>query len=380
MSKLVTNTTFKFLFLIGIALITENSFARELYSRAYSVRALGMGGAYSPLARGVEALFFNPAGLAQTKEITLTALKLRVGASGTEAYEDAQDFDGDDLASTLRNFYGDNIWLGGGATSGFSTPNFAAALYDNFNVSADLSNPALPSFELDYVNDYGVAVGLGLDLGPNLAAGFVVKRITRMGASLELPVSSIAELDSDALMDELDNEGLGYSLDFGTSMTFPSPVSPTLSFVMKDIGDTSFKLSDGVRRPPTDYSEMIAGLSLDISVPGMSIIPVVEMTHIAADEEIHIGKKVNFGVEVDLPGLDLRGGMHQGYWTAGVGLNLGIIEVDVASYGVELGEYPGQHEDRRYVLELTIDFGFDPANGVFLGLNKENRKRLKQRR
>ncbi len=372
--------TFLFSILMGLLLITGNSYARELYNRNMSVRALGMGNAFTPIARGMDALFFNPAGLAKTKEITLTALKFKIGVNGIDAYEDAQDFDGDNYADTLRQFYGDNLWIGGGAVSGISTPNFAAAIYDSFNVSADLSNPALPSFEVDFVNDYGIATGFGMELAPGLALGFVGKRINRAGSTVEIPVSSLASLDNDDLEEQLDNRGLGYSLDVGAMMTFPTPVKPTLSFVMRDVGNTKFSLDTGIRNPPTDKSEMIGALSLELDVPGVTITPVLEMRHIGSDEEIHIGKKLHMGVEVDLPGIDLRAGLNQGYYTAGVALNLGIIMLDFATYGVELGEYPGQHEDRRYVLELTIDFGFDPANGVFLGLNKENRKRLKQRR
>lgn len=372
--------TFLFSIFVAVMFIATNVHSRELYNRGMSVRGLGMGGAFAPLARGTDALFFNPAGLARTKEITLTALKFNVGVNGVEAYENIQDIDGDDLASTLREFYGDNIWVGGGAVSGFSTPSFAAAIYDSFNVSADLSNPALPSFEVDYVNDYGIAAGFGIDIAPGFALGFVGKRINRMGSTEEVAISSIADLDGDELMERLDNRGLGYSLDVGAMFTVDSPVKPTFTLVMKDLGNTKFSLDTGIKNPPTDYSNLMGALSFEMEIPGITITPVLQMNHLDSDEEIHIGKKIHMGVEFALPGLDLRAGLHQGYYTAGVGLNLGIIMLDVATYGVELGEYPGQQEDRRYVLELTIDFGFDPSNGVFLGLNKENRKRLKQRR
>ena len=372
--------TFIFSVLVVVIFTTPFVHSRELYNRNISVRAMGMGNAFTPIARGTDALFYNPAGLAKTKEITLTALKFKIGVNGVDAYEDAQDFDGDSYADTLRAFYGKELWIGGGAVSGFSTPSFAAAIYDSFNVSADLSNPALPSFQVDFVNDYGIATGFGLDLAPGFSAGVVIKRINRIGSSVEIPVSSLASLDDADLERELDNRGLGYSLDFGAALTFKTPVNPTLSFVMRDIGNTKFTLDEGIRRPPTDKSEMIGALSLEIDGPGLTLIPVFEVRHIGSDEEISIGKKIHMGVEVDLPGLALRGGLHQGYYTAGVGLNLGMFMLDFATYGVELGEYPGQHEDRRYMLELTIDLGFDPSSGSFLGLNKENRKRLKQRR
>jgi hypothetical protein len=382
--RLLALSRIKLIFLVfvssNILLLAPKVFSIELYNRSFSVRALGMGNAFTPIAKGTDALFYNPAGLAKTKEITLTALKFRVGVDNVDAISNANDFNGSGFANTLRQFYGKELWVGTGLVSGFSTPNFAAAIYDSFNLSADLSNPALPSFQVDFVNDYGIATGFGLDLAPGFSVGVAVKRINRIGSSAVIPVSALANLTDTALRSELDNRGLGYSLDFGTSITFPTPVKPTLSFVMKNLGDTQFTLDKGTKNPPTDKGEMIAGLSLEMEVPGVTVIPVIEMKNIASTETIALGKKIHTGLELQLPALALRGGLYQGYYTAGVGLNLGIINLDVATYGVELGEYPGQHEDRRYVLELTIDFGFDPSKGVFLGLNKENRKNLKQRR
>jgi len=110
--------TFLFSIFVAMMFIATNVHSRELYNRGMSVRALGMGNAFAPLARGTDALFFNPAGLAQTKEITLTALKFNLGVNGMEAYENVQNIEGDDLADTLREFYGVNIWVGGGAVPG----------------------------------------------------------------------------------------------------------------------------------------------------------------------------------------------------------------------------------------------------------------------
>lgn len=366
-------------FVMSLVLMSEALYSKELYMRHSSVRALGMGGAFSAIARGNDALFYNPAGLAKTTEITLTALKLRAGVNGLDAYDEAEEFDTDNLADTLRNFYGDTLWLGGGATAGISMPYFAAAIYDSFNVSADLSNPALPSFQVDFVNDYGIATGFGVNIAPGFSVGLVGKRIDRRGASLEIPVSAIADLDNESLKDEINNRGIGYSFDVGAMLSFPLETKPTLSLVMKDVGDTAFSLKSGVRNPPTDKSQLIGALSFEIEAPGLTISPVLEMRHLE-DKDIHVGKKIHMGIEIDLLGIDLRAGLYQGYYTAGLGINLGLIMLDFATYGVEMGEYPGQHEDRRYMFELTIDFGYDTSSGSFLGLSKENRNRLKQRR
>ena len=103
---------------------------------------------------------------------------------------------------------------------------------------------------------------------------------------------------------------------------------------------------------------MIIGGALEISAPLISISPTVDYKYLNRSD-IQFGKKISLGVEVSLPILSLRAGFNQGYYAGGVGVNLGLIKVDAATYGEELGEYPGQIEDRRYIVQATIEVGFD---------------------
>ena len=70
-------------------------------------------------------------------------------------------------------------------------------------------------------------------------------------------------------------------------------------------------------------------------------------------------RKLNFGVELDFTLLELRAGSREGYYTVGAGIDLGLVRVSAASYGVELGAYPGQIEDRRYVAEVNFRLDLD---------------------
>ena len=376
----VKNLIAAFFILAGFILIPVTGvFATELYDRYTSVRALGMGNSFMPVADGIDALFYNPAGLASTGGITITPVKLKVGADDVTSLAKASDFNSD-FSGTLRSFYGQVVSVTASETAGVAIPGFAVAGYDSANVTADLSNPALPNFRVNAINDTGVAAGFGLNLGPFLKWGVVGKKIYRFGGSMDLPVSAIASLNDTLIKQQLENYGVGTALDSGVSLSFPSPVKPTFSFVWRDIGDTSFVLNRGVAQLPTDKSEMAAAFGLEVSLPLLKIMPTVEYRYLT-NSDIQIGKKINGGIEVQLPGLSLRGGLHQGYYTAGAGLNLGLMRLDLATYGVELGQYAGQHEDRRYVLELTIDFGFDFSTGSFMGINLSNdRGRLKERR
>jgi hypothetical protein len=94
----------------------------------------------------------------------------------------------------------------------------------------------------------------------------------------------------------------------------------------------------------------------------VKVRPALDFRHYTVYDE-PVGKRLHAGLELEFPGFSLRGGTNQGYLTYGVGLDLKYIRLDAASYGVELQSYPGQLEDRRYVVQVTLDLNFDPTFG-----------------
>jgi hypothetical protein len=52
----------------------------------------------------------------------------------------------------------------------------------------------------------------------------------------------------------------------------------------------------------------------------------------------------------------LRGGIGQGYPSFGAGLNLGVLVIDGAIYGIERGSAPGSDSDYNYALRLKLGF------------------------
>ena len=370
-------------------LMTSTAKAAELYEVNVSPRALGMGNAYTAIVADKDALFYNPARLAEVKGVNLTIADPYLGANGQDVYDTYTSLSDasastSSFATTLRQLYGKKIWVGGGAKAALTTPYFGVAGYDALTGSAYLNNPAYPNLNVNFINDYGFVAGAAFDIAKIVSIGFSGRRITRIGASFPVGVSTLAVLSSSQLQDQLSNRGTGYAVDFGSSITIPGPVKPTFSFVWKNLGYTTFTQDFGSVAPPMIKDEMIAGLGMDISLPGIDIRPAFDFKYLNRTDE-QLGKKIHLGIEFDLPLIDIRGGFYQGYYTAGVGVDLGFFKVDAATYGVELGEYPGQHEDRRYVAQLTIELGFDPSFGFLKGEkgssgSGSSSRRLKQRR
>lgn len=340
--------------------------AGELVESFTSVRALGMGNAYTAVVKDKDSLFYNPAGLAKVQGFNFTLLGLKVGADGSDIVQTVQEGQkSDKYADTLRKLYGKNIWVGFGGLSAITIPGFGVAAYDHGEVAANLTNPAFPNLNFRYINDYGFSGGIAIDVLPTVHIGVVGSRITRSGGSFPIGVSTLATLSDEDLKSQINNSGTGYAGTLGLIMGIPTPANPRVSFVYKNAGVTSFTRDAGTRAPPPIDSELIAGFAFNVPLPLIDITTSVDYKYINQTDE-QIGKKIHFGMEIALPIFAVRGGFNQGYYTAGAGIDLPFVKVDAATYGVELGEYPGQKEDRRYILSATIEFNFDPSFS-FLG-------------
>ncbi len=341
--------------------------ASELVESYTSVRAMGMGNAFTAVVMDKESLFYNPAGLAKVSGVNLTLFNLKLGADGSDIIQTVKD--GQESAKyvdTLKKLYGKNLWVGFGGLAAVTVPGFGMAAFDQGEVAAYLSNPAFPNLNFRYINDYGFTGGFAIDILPTVHFGLVGSRISRSGGAFPIGVSTLGTLSDQDLKDQIANSGTGYAASAGLILGVPTPANPRLSFVYKNIGVTAFTKESGAHAPPPMDTEMIAGFAFNVPIPLITITPSFDYKYINNTEE-PIGKKIHFGMEVALPVFAVRGGFSQGYYTAGAGVDMPFIKADAATYGVELGEYPGQKEDRRYVVSVTIEFGFDPSFSFLRG-------------
>lgn len=359
---------FKILLLFLSLMDLRPAFGGELVELNTSVRALGMGNAYAAAVKDADALFYNPAGIARISGLNWTIANMRAGINGLETLEDVSDMQGSStFESAVRNLYGDHIWVGGGGKAAFAMPYFAAAVYDALDASVDINNPVYPNFDLSVINDLGYTVGGAFPLGPVLQFGTAIRYIQRVGARVPFGPTYISTLDPDTIQTAVEREGNGYAMDIGLNASIPGPVSPVFSFVWKNVGITKYKgESPTISTPPRDVDEMSVGAALDVDAGLVSVMPVFDFKYLNR-ADVQLGKKIHLGVEIGIPMIDIRAGFSEGYYTLGMGLNLGLFRMDAATYGVELGEYPGQREDRRYVVEFTMELGFDPSLGTVGG-------------
>ena len=344
--------------------------AAEVFEMNRNVRALGMGNAYTAVVDDEDSLFYNPAGIGRNSGIFWSVVDFNFGVNDiSDTLDTFSNLTGTstEFANALNSLYGNPIWGGGHGKTAAIFPFFAAGYYYDLDMSVSVNNPSATSMDVNIVSDEGIAIGAGFSAGI-MSFGTVVRRVERTGARRTYGAAAIADIVSgtgspDDIFNSFDNSGLGYGLDMGINFGFDTIVAPMLSFVIKDIGNTSFRTSsNAIEAPPTQEQEMIMGASMVVDLPLVSVSPAIDIKHLD-NSDIQFGKKVHFGIELGVPLLDLRAGYHQGYFSYGAGLNLGFMRIDAASWGVELGEYPGQLEDRRFMLQATMRFGFDVGIG-----------------
>ena len=339
----------------------------KVYDNFHSIRAMGMGNAYTAIVRDADSLLYNPAGLCRVGGFDWVIADPYVGASGLEVADDLADLQDDNgFEDAVRNLYGDNVSVVAGAKTAFVIPCLGVGIYDSLNASIDVQNPVYPNLDIAATNDFAYTLGAGVPFGPFGEFGIAARYIQRTGSRIPLGPSFIASLDPDSIRSNIERKGAGYALDMGMNFRIPGPVGIILSGVWRNIGETTFEPENaGDPAPPSDPNEMIVGAGLDIDLPLIDIRPAIDIRHLNR-EDVQLGKKIHMGIEVSLPLIDARAGFHQGYYTLGAGVNMGLLRVDAATWGVELGDYPGQREDRRYAIQVTLELGFD-ANMSFIG-------------
>ncbi len=340
--------------------IQTNAFAVETSTLNSSVRALGMGDAFTAVANDSSSLFYNPAGLVRVRGINWKIFDVGVGASGASAYTKIKGLNSGSstsgFASAVNNLYGEHVAIGAGGESIFTMPMFGFGIYNHTGTLIRVENPVYPQLHTNAISDYGYTMGVGIPVSPFLHLGLDLKYIKRTGALQDFGPGFVADLQPTQIVQNLTNWGTGYGADMGATAILPAGFfTAAMSVAWKNMGGMEFK-STNASTIPAEQNDISAGVALSFDTPIVSVTPALDFRYLNRTD-LQLTRKINLGIEIGLPLLDIRGGFHEGYYTGGVGINLGLFRVDAATYGVELGDYPGQIEDRRYVLQFTMEIG-----------------------
>jgi len=364
-----------------------------------------MGGANAAIASGFEALFTNPAGLSR-KGGQLTFASVTVGpyflptenmidlGLGLINGDDVSDYT-DDLSVLLEGL---NLQNGTGANInaglGFAAFGIGLGFLTDVDLNVTQDGSAVALF-LEPVVTSSLTAGLshGFSLfGATLHLGADVRGIVKLRPTDPISVTSILALLDESETSEFDPAAyplglsIGYGYDAGAILEFASGY--TLGAALKNIGGTQFVTANqtvtgleeslNAATDPyvlydllladelTDYGYVIpmsltAGFGYDS--PQKELVDfrfAADYTHTfytdpAAAARDSVFKNIHAGAEVSLLRMiKLRGGINQGYFTAGVGLNLLVLEVNAAYYSREMGNYAGHKQNEAFAVGAKI--------------------------
>jgi hypothetical protein len=341
--------------------ITAPAFAlSELFETYNAPQALAMGNAFTADATGVNALFYNPAGLAKAEikgwQITPVALDAVIGSGFISTAMTAKTLWADRLFQNLP--VGTYNYFRGTATPSFTKRGFGIALLGNYEY-ASLSDGT--SVDMNYRKDFGVVVGGATNLYANMVkVGFSLKAINRSEMAGVYALSSIPPTDS---TNGFMREGTGFGGDLGVLLTFPTAYLPTLGFAWKD-------MLLGTRFLPTTlFNTTSAGIPATIAQSfnlAFSIHPILwkgaratfsaELRHLERID-LPLTKKLHFGFQYMVwKSFFLWAGLNQMYPTAGAGLRMSGGDFEISTYAQDVGAGTTATADRRFILRYTIGF------------------------
>ncbi len=350
-----------FLLSIAVLLFIGRTQAAEYPYIYKGIRPMGMGGAFVAVSDDINALFYNPAGLANVSGIraSIIPLEMEVGKNSLDMYRDATDVDFDNVQETtdfLRDYVGERAHLGVTLFPNFVMPRFGVCLIGTGRADLEVYDLQYPKVDTHVINDLGVGAGYAHPLmDDNLLVGASLKYLHRQSLNQDYTVIDITTDDLDNMIEDDLQKGNGVLMDLG------------LIYKLADVGIGKAQVGIsannligsrmGDAENIDDHIDIGFATTFDVWVSKATVAVDYVDLFSQLDMDNDFGKRVRLGAEVKLPILlTLRAGFYQGYFTGGMNFDARFVQMDFVSYAEEIGAYAGQRMDRRYLLRFLIGF------------------------
>lgn len=337
-----------------------------------SSRTLAMGGACVAIADDHQAMFSNPAGLALNKKSAYSLLNAT--AVRNDDYDHVSSNidklnDNDTPAGRANNFNSLMSIMGETGYQAWSamayylgSTGFGVNVYHRQSELFAVENPASPRVTSNIYQDTVLSGSIARDFGEaqvlfkDRATGWwgaTMKFATRKTGEHHFFARDFAALTPEILKDA-DRTGMALDFDLGALWQLNNPWQTSIGMFVGNI------LS-------SDYSEEAGTMKRQFAI-GTSIKPLTgppernEKLLLAADywetgDDRTALTKIRLGMQIRLSSyLQLLAGLRGGYPTAGLAVSWHDLRVQVSTYGEELGQRPGEREDRRTAVTFNLEF------------------------
>lgn len=344
-----------------------------------SPRALGMAGAISPIAEGIDAPYYNPAGIGglQPKKYGhwIRALDFPYFGAG--------------MNDNARALYDELGQSGFGADAAISEAAFAAnenkrqylraSFVPKFGIGRaliayhhDIQMAAMNTGAPDNLIDthYRVTSGPGMGFSAtNKEQTFLLGLYgffgSRKDTAGEFDWADINDPERrKTTLDDNSTTYSGFVKQMGVSWRLGKTALPTLSIVARDVGNTEWKAVKGDGESYVEMEEKIIGFSLTPQLGKWGYLNWVVEAGGLGNSDVAMTKKFRSGLELTFGeryGSDaffaLRAGANAAGASYGMGFNVGLLNIQAANYAEDVGIANKRVIERRTVGIIRINVG-----------------------
>lgn len=331
----------------------------ELFEFYTPVQAASMGNAMTADATGYLSNYYNPAGLAKTSrrkwEVTAIDFEGNYGLGGISRALSGMSFGASRLFAPMAAAPNAYTFFSMSSVPSIAMRNFCLSLFSNYRYAA-----------LD--DGANLDINSVFDLGPTMAVAYSFYRgVLKLGVTGKLILRNQLSgnyahgtIDS-SNYESLSKEGLGIGADIGAMLVIPYKAFPTIGLVVKDVLGTKFT--------PTHLLNSAASGEAPESLPqtvnvAASVHPrlgkrfvgtfAAEIKHVTRND-LPLLKRLHFGIQLeDEKSFYMWLGMNQMKFTAGVALRLPGGNLELGTYGMDIGAGTEFEEDRRLMFRYTV--------------------------
>lgn len=203
------------------------SLSTKIHKPYSSIRALGMGDAFTAVADDYSLIMYNPAGFARKKQNEIQITLAGAGVSSktmtvAKDVTDASNITGTDsqkaqaISDVLEKYYGQSLGGKVQALEMFWVRNGwgIALLPLDMTIDMSINRQVGPAIDLNVKGDTTIAFGYGAEVNKYLDAGITVKYVHRISVEEIVPAFELAT-DSNVLSDKRFREGTVADFDIG---------------------------------------------------------------------------------------------------------------------------------------------------------------------
>lgn len=315
------------------------------------------------IADDYEAIFYNPAGLAQGEGIYKQTVFLSPQfdlSVDTRNLVRKLAIEKKNDPETFRQHVGKNQHFGLSNFSGVVFRRAAVGLLASTNNDFLLRKSEVERgaevLSAKSVSNIGATFSFAERFyDDRLLIGTTLKYLQQAYAALEINV-----LDSENIADQLaddDNRSLtsGIGADLGMIWIIPGKNPLHIGATIENVGTTQLRArgeEESGRRLKQVFN---LGLSYTVHSHISRMVMLLDFRDVTGELSQNFFKRLHIGAELALgKTFGLMGGWHQGYPGGGMYLNIYLMRFDVGAYTQELGTTAGAREDIRYMARVMV--------------------------